>query len=107
MMMVIGAGAGGPGRPGCERKLKQNIFIHCVLDLHSWRKDLREDGGSNSLRGIERLKRGIQFSVLFSFCFRDFFLTHTPTAPTQTKRCIFPLFLDRYSDSQMPERYVS
>lgn len=52
----------------CERKLKQNIFIYCVLELLSWRKDLRENGGSSSLRGIEVGEIGLFYlGFLFPF----------------------------------------
>lgn len=87
--------AGGQQRRGCKWKLKQNIFIHCVLDLHSWRKDLRENGGSNSLRGIEEEKEESSFPLSLFFSFPGFFLTHY-TIHTYKENYVFcPYFLDR------------
>lgn len=82
--------AGGRHR-GCVRKLKQNIFIHCVLDLHSWRKDLRENGGSNSLRGIEEEKEESSFPLSLFFVSGVLFNTlhHTPTRKTMYFVLIF------------------
>lgn len=84
-------------RRGCVRKLKHNIFIHCVLDLHSWRKDLRENGGSYSLRGIEEVNgEESSFPTLFLFVSEGFcFNTHYNTY-SQGKTMYFVLiFLDR------------
>lgn len=87
---MIAGGRHHRRRRGCVRKLKQNIFIHCVLDLHSWRKDLRENGGSYSLRGIEEAKGFQDFPAFFFVRFQGFFLTHYTYS--QEKLCILSLF---------------
>lgn len=84
--------AGGQQRRGCKWKLKQNIFIHCVLDLHSWRKDLRENGGSNSLRGIEEDKEESSFPLSLFFYVSGVLFNTLHHTHLQGKLCILSLF---------------